>query len=272
MDYNEWGGFEILGTENHHAIDRLEEVNQALDPLFGQRIFSEELELVSSFGFNPSEAKTVIKNPLEGQLNPYKMIQHLTAKVLELGVSIWYNAKVDSIEQESPFLLSVPEHPISEIRAEKVVVCTNAFSKTLLPDISLNPGRGQVLITRPIDSLKLKGTFHSDEGYIYFRNVGNRLLIGGARNADFEGETTTEFGTSKVIQDRLKHWIENVILPKTSYEIEHSWSGIMAFGPERRPVISEPQPGLFVGIRLGGMGVALGSWLGEELAKKHDAE
>ncbi len=272
MDYHEWGGFEILSRENHRAVGRLEEANQALEPLFGQRVFSEEPELVSKFGLNPSEASTVIKNPLEGQLNPHKMIQYLTALALELGVTILYQAKVEFIGNESPFKLSLPRHPISEIISEKVVVCTNAFSKTLVPDISLNPGRGQVLITRPIDSLKLKGTFHSDQGYIYFRNVGKRLLIGGARNADFEGETTTEFGTSKVVQDQLIHWIENVILPNTSYEVEHRWSGIMAFGPERKPILSNPKPGLHLGIRLGGMGVALGSWLGEELAKKHDAE
>lgn len=272
MDYHEWGGFEILSPQNHRAVKRLEEVNQALDPLFGQRVFSEEPDLVSKFGLNPVEATTVIKNPLEGQLNPHKMIQYLTALALELGVTIVDQAKVESIGDESPFTLSLPKHPISEIIAEKVVVCTNAFSKTLLPDISLNPGRGQVLITSPIDSLKLKGTFHSDEGYIYFRNVGKRLLIGGARNADFEGETTTEFGTSKVVQDQLIHWIENVILPNTPYEVEHRWSGIMAFGPERKPILSNPRPGLHLGIRLGGMGVALGSWIGAELAKAHDAE
>lgn len=269
MDYHSLGGFELLNSTNVAAQSKIEEVNLQLEPLFSGPVFSEEKSLVASFGFNQEKVPTLIKNPLEGQLNPYKMIRALTAKALSLGVSIWYSARVSNIEKGNPFIIEIPDHQAKKIKCEQVVVCTNAFTKELIPELDVTPGRGQVLITQPIENLKLKGTFHIDEGYVYFRNVGKRLLIGGARNLDFRGETTTDFGNSRAITDSLNHCIKDIILPKTPYAIQSQWSGIMAFGSERKPIISSPYAGMHIGVRLGGMGVALGSWLGEELAKNH---
>jgi glycine/D-amino acid oxidase-like deaminating enzyme len=58
----------------------------------------------------------------------------------------------------------------------------------------LKPARAQVLITKPIDSLKIKGTFHMDRGYYYFRNIDNRVLIGGGRNLDLKKRKQIDLG------------------------------------------------------------------------------
>jgi hypothetical protein len=55
--------------------------------------------------------------------------------------------------------------------------------------------------TEPIDNLDVRGTFHLDCGYYYFRNIGDRILLGGGRNLDFETETTTEFAQTEIIQN-----------------------------------------------------------------------
>ena len=72
-----------------------------------------------------------------------------------------------------------------------------------MPEINLQPARAQVLITKPIQNLPIKGTFHLDRGYYYFRNIHDRILLGGGRNLDFEGETTTQLETTEVIQKEL---------------------------------------------------------------------
>jgi glycine/D-amino acid oxidase-like deaminating enzyme len=72
-----------------------------------------------------------------------------------------------------------------------VIYCTNAFSSKFLKNENIIPARGQILLTEPIEGLKLKGTFHYDEGFYYFRNLGNRVLLGGGRNQDFKTEETT---------------------------------------------------------------------------------
>ena len=35
-------------------------------------------------------------------------------------------------------------------------------------------------------NLKIKGSFHYEKGYYYFRNIDNRILLGGGRNMDME--------------------------------------------------------------------------------------
>jgi len=41
----------------------------------------------------------------------------------------------------------------------------------------------------------------------------------------------------------------------------------MAFGPDKQPILRPFSAYIFLGVRMGGMGVAIGSAVGEELAK-----
>ncbi|MBK8328991.1 MAG: hypothetical protein IPL09_05865 [Bacteroidetes bacterium] len=49
-------------------------------------------------------------------------------------------------------------------KGNRLLVCVNAFGTDLLPELDVKPGRGQVLITKPIEGLKFKGIFHFDKG------------------------------------------------------------------------------------------------------------
>jgi len=129
------------------------------------------------------------------------------------------------------------------------------------------PARAQVLITEPIADLKLKGVFHFDQGYYYFRNIGNRVLFGGARNLDFATEETYTFGLTDKVQSRLEQMLREVILPSQDYKIEQRWSGIMGMGPTKGPIIKAVSENVVCAVRLGGMGVAIGSLVGEEAAE-----
>lgn len=142
---------------------------------------------------------------------------------------------------------------------------TNGFATELTKN-QVKPARAQVLITKPIQNLKIKGTFHLDEGYYYFRNIENRILFGGGRNLDFEGETTTELTQTKIIQDKLEELLKTVILPNQFFEIEQRWSGIMGVGNQKKPIVTQLSNNVYCGVRLGGMGVAIGSLIGKELA------
>jgi hypothetical protein len=64
-----------------------------------------------------------------------------------------------------------------------------------------------VLLTSPIKGLPFRGTFHADEGFYYFRNLGDRVLLGGARNKAFEEEQTTEMHPSVKIQEALEAYL-----------------------------------------------------------------
>ena len=146
-----------------------------------------------------------------------------------------------------------------EFTTKQVVICTNAFAQQFIPAVDITPGRGQILVTEQITVLPFKGTFHYDEGFYYFRNVGNRILLGGGRNLDFSGEKTTEIELSTTIQDALVNLLQTVIFPKADLKIEQRWAGIMAFGQEKSPIVSRVSENVFCAVRGGGMGVALAS-------------
>jgi glycine/D-amino acid oxidase-like deaminating enzyme len=150
--------------------------------------------------------------------------------------------------------------------ARKLILATNGFAGSQT-GLDVLPARAQVLITTPILNLKVKGSFHLDSGYYYFRNIGNRLLFGGGRNLDKAGETTEEFGETALIQEELERLLKDVILPDVDFRIEHRWSGIMGVGPQKKPIIQAISPNVVCGVRLSGMGVALGSHVGAQLAE-----
>jgi glycine/D-amino acid oxidase-like deaminating enzyme len=146
-------------------------------------------------------------------------------------------------------------------------VATNGFARQLLPQLQVVPARAQVLITKPIPSLKIKGTFHYDRGYYYFRNIGNRVLFGGGRNLDFKTEETTELSLTELVQQQLEKLLREVILPEFAFEVEHRWSGIMGLGPEKTTIVMPVSEHVSCSVRMGGMGVAIGSLVGEEGAE-----
>jgi glycine/D-amino acid oxidase-like deaminating enzyme len=151
-------------------------------------------------------------------------------------------------------------------KTSNLIICTNGFAQSFFPHLDVNPARAQVIVTTPINDLKIKGTFHFDDGYYYFRNIGNRVLLGGGRNLNLEGENTTDLQTTQQIIEALKTQLSSFILPQQPIDIEYEWAGIMGVGLAKRPIIESIDPKIAVGVRMGGMGVAIGASVGKKLA------
>ena len=71
----------------------------------------------------------------------------------------------------------------------------------------------------------------------------------------------------KVIEFHKKNLSSDIILPNQTFEVEHRWSGIMGVGNQKKAIVKQKSNNVFCGIRLGGMGVAIGSLVGKELAE-----
>ena len=153
------------------------------------------------------------------------------------------------------------------LNALHVVLATNAWTGALLNRTDVIPGRGQVLLTQPIPNLPYRGTYHADEGYLYFRNLGDRLLLGGGRNAFRQDEETLSGESTAHVQGYLEEYLRTVLLPGQAVEISERWAGTMAFAPNgsKMPLL-ESQNGLTVVARMGGMGVALSPEAGKKAA------
>jgi glycine/D-amino acid oxidase-like deaminating enzyme len=209
----------------------------------------------------------MIENRAEGQINTGKMMHRLLHQCRQLGVEILFSTPVESIQQESSgHRLAI--HRTESIKAKQVVITTNGFARQFLPEEDVIPARAQVLVTKPIPELKFQGCYHMDEGYYYFRAIGNRVLFGGGRNLDKAGETTISQETTPLIQDRLSFMLQEYILPNQAFEIETRWAGTMGIGASKMPIVKQTASGIFVGVRMGGMGVAIGSEIAQQLAQK----
>mgnify|MGYP006187417863 FL=1 len=60
---------------------------------------------------------------------------------------------------------------------------------------------------------------------------------------------------------------KEVIFPGKELEWDMEWTGIMAFGPKKSPLIQTIGKRTAVAVRLGGMGVAIGWQVGKELSR-----
>ena len=83
---------------------------------------------------------------------------------------------------------------------------------------------------------------------------------------DMEIENTTLFGINQKIKNKLLNDIHQFILPKEEYKMEMEWSGIMAFGKNKIPIVRRENQHTAIGVKLGGMGIAIGSLIGKKVA------
>ncbi|WMN06408.1 FAD-dependent oxidoreductase [Marivirga arenosa] len=261
------GGFELIRKAELPALEYIDHYNSLLKGIFKKDVYSLDSSLINNFGFNKDELETIVVNSFEGQINTGEMIKSWWSACSELGIKFFTASEVEEINEHDHHvsLKCKTSFDSIDLIAEKVAICTNAFAHKWLKEEDINPGRGMVMISKPIEDLKFKGVFHYDEGYFYFRNVGNRVLIGGGRNLDKETENTTSFGINPKIKSSILDDLNNLILPNQNFTIDMEWSGIMAFGRNKSPIIKKTSDRIAVGVRLGGMGVAIGTQVGEEL-------
>ena len=269
IDFQPYGGYELFFEKSPKALDRIDEINDLLNPIFNKEVFTPNKAKIESFGFHPKKVKHLIENPFEGQIHTGKMMRALRSKINSSTIDYFSQTELTAFELDKNKMeleLNLKNQTIS-LKTKKLAVCTNAFTKQFFPEIQLKPGRGMVLLTKPIQDLKVKGAFHYKEGYYYFRNIDNRILLGGGRELDFETETTAEFGSNPTIKQNLISHLNDFILPDHKYTLEMEWSGIMAFGKNKIPLIKKEGDHIALGVRLGGMGIAIGSKIGQTTAR-----
>jgi glycine/D-amino acid oxidase-like deaminating enzyme len=244
--------------------EKLAYINDKVLTITGEKeVFSEDKTCSLKFGF--SGVETSYFNRLEGQINTGKMMSRLHQIAVQKGVLCLFGISAEAL-QLNIYNVGI-QSSIGYFKASNVLICTNGFAKQFLPLYDVSPALSQVLVTTPIENLKVKGTFHYQQGYYYFRNIEDRILIGGGRNLDFKGEKTTELETTERIMNALNTLMETVILPNQHFAIEYKWSGIMGVGETKAPIIEKIDAKIGVGVRMGGMGVAIGSLVGKELAE-----
>ena len=268
VQYENFGGYEVFHENEFESIHaQLPYLNELANDVLGlEKVFVPISVPAGIKGFS-----NAVFNQYEGQLHPVLMMQHLTDTFLKLGGKIWTGLEITQVISDNDRIIFQSELSIP-IEAKVGIITTNAFASELLPELDVKGARNHVLVTEPIPGLAWKGAFHFDKGFYYFRNIWDRILLGGARNKDFQHEYTTSFGQNQIVVAALEDFLY-AHLTDAETKIDFRWSGIIAVGGEKLPIIKAVRPRLFVGVRCSGMGIALASLVGEELAElvlQHD--
>jgi gamma-glutamylputrescine oxidase len=259
MDGYENGGAEIFQSDDQLLMDSVKSQWSELE----SACFSYLDEMPFSWTTEHWNLRNIIGSihiKGEGILHPVKMLGQWERLCRQEGVQLMYGLNIDSIRLED---VSVTIRGC-QIQTGNLILCTNGLTSRLLPGLDVQPARNQVLVTNEILEQPWNMSFHQREGYVYFRSVGKRVLIGGARDKFKSTEWTDAMEVNKDIIDYLKNHLIN-LLGHDSFAIESQWSGIMGIGNGKGPIIEKIANNVFVAVRMGGMGVAIGTAVGKRL-------
>lgn len=257
------GGYELI-KENPLPKSVIDGLNEWLMPIFKFSVFSDVSQKITEFGFH--NVQQLLNCAIESQIDSGMMMLNYWKLLLEKNIQIITGADVKNIQGNR---IEVQNNATGsfQLKAAKIILCTNAFINELLPDMPVKPGRGQIVLTNEIENLTFQGSFHLDEGYYYFRNIGKRVLFGGGRNLDFKTEETTKFETNEKIVTDLKMRLKEIILPNIPFEIEQQWQGIMGFSDNKEPIVMTLNNDTKYVMSCNGMGVALSPFVAKVMVE-----
>lgn len=266
IGYSPTGSFELFTDADLEAFNRasaaIDRLNALLHPITNTPTYRQVSGEDIARNFNFTAIREAIANPLEGTIDTGLMMRNLRLMAAQMGVEIFGGMDVDGWE-ESPRHVTVRGAGFA-LHCQRLLICTNGFAAQLLPEMDVTPARNLVLVSEPLPQLNWNASFHMNEGYIYFRNIGNRLLIGGARHLDHE------WHRSEPVPDRVRTALTDLVdahlFPSENIRFTHEWMGFLGVGQTREPLLSKHSERVSYGVRMGGMGVAIGTAVGQQLA------
>lgn len=178
-----------------------------------------------------------IEQPWDGAVQPYELVW---AIFQQSGAELVNNNELYRICQEGAEQVTVYTRQYV-FKARYVLLCTNAYSVHIDPYFvgKIIPTRAQCLVTASLQDQQVLNTCgYSDYGYMYYRTTfDGRLLVGGGRkqNVALENDTTDDRVTDPV-QRVLENYLHDKF-PDVTAPVEQRWAGIMAFTPDKMPLV-----------------------------------
>ncbi len=99
---------------------------------------------------------------------------------------------------------------LAELEADQIVIATDGYTNGLLPglDAVVQPTRGQVVVTEPLERRLFRCPHYTRHGYDYWQQTpDNRLVVGGSRDRALDIENTAEEETTSLIQGHLERFV-----------------------------------------------------------------
>jgi len=195
-----------------------------------------------------------IFHPPDGSLQPARWVRRLAGLAAEVGTELCEHERVESLD---------------ELEADQVVIATDGYTQGLVAELDavVQPTRGQVIVTEPLERQVFPCPHYARHGYDYWQQTPEgRLVAGGFRDKALDHEHTAEEATTPLIQGYLEEFVSEMLGRRP--RIEHRWAGIFGSTADRLPLVG-PLPGndrVWVSVGYSGHGNVMGLACGELVA------
>lgn len=204
-------------------------------------------------------------SPAAGSLQPALLVRGMKRVAQSMGVRIFENTPMDSIEQGQPAIVKTRQ---GHIRADKVVLAINAWTPEKYPQFSKNIVlvSSDMAITEPVPELLHQAGLDDGKAVVdsrifvhYYRTTPDgRLMLGkGGNMFAFNNRVYPAFDQPSRYQDQLRNALDSFFPSLKNTRIERTWTG-----PSDRSTTGLPffgklndQPNIFYGLGYSGNGV-----------------
>ncbi|KAI7148449.1 FAD dependent oxidoreductase [Hortaea werneckii] len=221
-----------------------------------------------------AKARTKVQTAIDayewpaGSSHPGKLVQWILSQLIAKGLKLWTHCPVTAVEEHDKSDSSEGRWDVKtrsgNVAAHTVIHCTNAFSASILPELSnfVTPNRAQAHSFIPGSSLSGKNVMRSTMSLRYSlrhffsviqRQSDGTVVFGISReNPDFSEKTKAEV----VSFDDTKYNDEIAFISSKEFEkifadadrttgkparhgegADHFWSGIIAMTPDSVPLV-----------------------------------
>lgn len=204
---------------------------------------------------------------LGGTVHPLKFVRGLAQAAQGRGAALFDHSPVQKLHRDGARWLV--ETGSGVLAAERVLVCTNALSQGILPQLARTviPVDIYQAATTPIparerESLLRQGQCLSDtrlDLFTYRFDAEWRLISGSL--------VVLERGARARLSRRMAYRLQKALELQQTPAIEFIWRGTAAATPGTLPALYEPAPGVLAGTGCNGRGIALCTELGRVMAE-----
>lgn len=250
---------ECGSTDYDEVTQQTRELVTALNRAAGEEVYSVRTAQLGD------DVRPVVFNRADAGVHPVRLL-----RALQDGVAAEYAFGVKLLRIGDGTATLATASTQHELRYSRAFVCVNAFAGELDASSPVQPGRGQVIVTSPVQTQTDQTLGYLNHGYDYFRFVDGRLLLGGGRHIFRAAESTRELEGTPAVRDYLQQLAQSIV-GNSHWQIDHHWAGIMGFiggshlgGSPRRSVDASTE---YVA-GFGGMGVALAPVYAQQIAQE----
>lgn len=260
-------GGHIAAAHNVHALGALESAANWIKREAG----SESSLMISAGQVAEMTGSTIfaggLLTPRAGGIHPLNYAHGIAQHLHDRGVEMFIHSPAERVVQEAGRV--IVHTPQGRVSARQVIYATNGYSDQTRATDTLHrrliPFRSAIIATEPLSmnvltKLMPGGQVCGDTKRMlrWFRVIGDRLIFGG-RGAFGRHDSQSAF-------DDLRRSMGVVFPILRDVRVEYRWSGLVAMTLDYLPHAGQLDARSFYGIGYNGGGVAMATWMGQQLA------